>query len=117
MEDGVVADPQQGPLLGGRSWKAFAAPAAFLLAVTIAVVVLRSTGGGSPAKTPSRPAHAAVKKPPPGVTRAPRLYTVKAGDTVTDIAAKTHVSVVRIRALNPSVRPTALFVGEKIRLR
>jgi LysM domain-containing protein len=102
---GLVAVPS-------RSWRAFAAPAAFLLAATIAVVVVRSldhTPGPAPA--PSQLPRAATPVRP-----ARRLYSVTAGDTLGAIATKTGVPLVRIRALNPHVAPTSLFIGEQIRL-
>jgi LysM repeat protein len=42
---------------------------------------------------------------------------VRAGDTLESIAAATGVAVERLRELNPSLEPTALFIGERIRLR
>lgn len=105
---GVVAN-------GRRGWKAFAAPAAFLLAVTIAVVVVRSIQHSDTPSSPAPVRSTVVSKHP--FDPAPRSYTVRAGDTVTAIAAKTGVPLARIRALNPSLQPTALFIGEKIRLR
>jgi len=98
----LVADP-----------RALVAPAAFLLAVTVAVVLLHSTRGGAvPARGPDHPRPAAKPASAPA-----RFYRVAPGDTLVAIAAKTHVSFERIRVLNPGVRPTALFIGEKIRLR
>lgn len=47
----------------------------------------------------------------------PRYHTVRAGDTLESIAAATGVAVERLRELNPSLEPTALFIGERIRLR
>ena len=42
---------------------------------------------------------------------------VKNGDTLTSIAHKTGVSVVRIQTLNPRVDPQILISGERLRLR
>ncbi len=47
----------------------------------------------------------------------PATYVVQNGDTLTSIAHKTGVSVVRIQALNPHVDPQILISGEKLRLR
>jgi LysM repeat protein len=49
--------------------------------------------------------------------KAPAAYVVQNGDTLTSIAHKTGVSVVRIQALNPSVDPQILISGEKLKLR
>jgi LysM domain-containing protein len=96
-----------------RGWKAFAAPAAFLLAATIAVMVVRSIRHPpSPRPAPSHLNQLTTHVPP-----APRSYTVRAGDTFAAIAAKTGVPLARIRVLNPRLAPTALFIGEKIRVR
>jgi LysM repeat protein len=97
---------------GGRGWKAIAAPAAFLLVATVAVVVFRSTRH---AQEPSSPSPRVVVTHP--AAQAPRAYTVKAGDTVVSIAAKTGVPAGRLAALNPGLHPTSLFIGQKIRLR
>jgi Tfp pilus assembly protein FimV len=96
----------------GRSWKPFAAPAAFLLAATVAVLVARGYLRHDSPPTPPPAAHVAKPRPAP-----PRLYTVKAGDTLAAIAARTHTPLARVQALNPGLHPTALFIGQKIRLR
>lgn len=110
------------------------APAAFLLAVTIVVLLVRSgvsggvstTGSGtlgsaSHASTASAPGRSATA---PGVrsSTAPRAsaaqsYTVRKGDTFSSIAAKTGTTVARIEALNPGVSSNALQVGQKIRVK
>jgi spore germination protein YaaH len=103
-----------------RGWRPYAAPAAFLLAATIAVLVARSFmhdgNGAAPVRAPRTTTTvptAAHRAPAP----RPHLYTVRAGDTLTAIAARSGVPLARIRVLNPSLEPTALFIGEKIRLR
>jgi LysM repeat protein len=45
-----------------------------------------------------------------------RTYAVESGDTFESIATKTGTTVARLRQLNPNVDPTALQVGEKIRV-
>jgi len=45
-----------------------------------------------------------------------RTYTVQSGDTLGSIAAKTGTTVAKLEQLNPGVDPTALRVGEKIRV-
>jgi N-acetylmuramoyl-L-alanine amidase len=45
-----------------------------------------------------------------------RRYTIKSGDTLASIAAKTGTSVARLVQLNPGIDPTALSVGQKIRV-
>jgi LysM repeat protein len=53
------------------------------------------------------------KAPPPG----PRFYTVRSGDTIASIAARTHHSIDFLLALNPKIDPTAMQPGLRIRLR
>lgn len=93
-----------------RSWQHFAAPAAFLAAATIAVVLVRAgfESGGKPA--PRSPATTVA-------TSTPRYWSVRAGDTFATIASSTGVSVTRIRKLNPGVVSTALYIGQRIRIR
>ena len=55
--------------------------------------------------------------PAGGREDAPAAYTVKAGDTLGGIAAKTGVSLSRIQELNPDLDPQALVSGQKIKLR
>jgi LysM repeat protein len=85
-------------------------PAVFLVAVTLAVFGIRAALHHSPAAAPPKPhvTHVAVTA---------RYYRVRPGDTLTAVAAKTGISVVRLLHLNPKLQPTALFIGERIRLR
>jgi LysM repeat protein len=95
-----------------RGWQHYAAPAAFLLAATIAVVLIRAgfESGGNGTASP------ATLAPTTGQS-APRYWTVHAGDTYAVIAKATGVSVVVIRRLNPGVSSTSLFIGQRIRIR
>jgi LysM repeat protein len=110
-----------------RRWTHYAAPAAFLLAVTIAVLLVRSAINSDSAtettvpavpttattRTTTRPAATTRRT----ITPATRFYTVVAGDTFGVISSKTGVSVVRLEELNPNVESTALYIGQKIRIR
>ena len=118
----------------GREWQHYLAPAAFLAAATIAIVLVRSglEAGDSPATTPvsvptAPPKHIVTRtartttarakpktKPKPS---AQRFWTVQAGDTFVVISSKTGVPAATIQRLNPNVRSTSLFIGEKLRLR
>jgi LysM repeat protein len=100
-----------GLVAAGR--RGFAAPAAFLLAVTIAVVLVHSTRHTASLKPQP---HLLIQSKTP-VPPARRFYSVAAGDTLAAIAARTGIALTRLRTLNPSLQPTALFIGEKIRLR
>src|SRR5262245_11969048 len=119
-----------------QHWRRYAAPAAFLLAATIAVLLIRS---GLHSGTTTSPTAAAVaptttskartattkttttKPHRAGTTTTaasgPRFWVVQAGDTFAVISAKTGVPVATIEQLNPNVKSTSLFIGERLRLR
>jgi LysM repeat protein len=102
----------------------YAAPAAFLLAVTIAVVLIRAGlhGGGTTTTAASATAPSATEVSGTTTTatrttaRKKRYVTVQAGDTFGSIAAKTGVSVATLQRLNPKLSSTSLFIGEKVRI-
>ena len=110
-------------------WRRYAAPAAFLLAVTLAVVLIRSGINSGKARTPvaapTVPTRAHVttttakKKKTTRTTKASgqRYWTVQAGDTFNVISSKTGVPVATIARLNPNASSTSLYIGEKIRIR
>lgn len=98
----------------------YAAPVAFLAAVTIGVLVVRAGfehGKGSarpPATTtvatrPKKHHHAHARQ-------RTKTYTVQSGDTFGTIAAKTGTTVARLEQLNPGIDPTALRIGQTIRV-
>jgi len=125
--------------VGGRPWTHYAAPAAFLLAVTIAVLVVRSgldtaaatttiatpplrtvpvttvTSRSAPAKQTQKP----KPKPKPKTNPAPaaQYYTVVSGDTFGVISSRTGVTVAELERLNPNVESTALYIGQRIRIK
>src|SRR5205823_6568206 len=103
-------------------WRRYAAPAAFLLAVTIAVVLVRSGMNSGKSETttavtsvPSR-RHAVTttSKKPSKRAQKQRFWTVQGGDTFGVISSKTGVPVATIARLNPKASSTSLFIGEKI---
>ena len=101
----------------------FLAPAAFLLVVTVAVILVRAglEGGG---KTTTRTTPAT--KPQPITSRtttttrpkpaARRFYTIQSGDTIEIVAAKFGTTTEKLLALNPTIDPHALRIGQKIRI-
>jgi LysM repeat protein len=105
------------------AWRRYAGPAAFLLAVTVAVLLIRSglehRGPKATAPPPAAPAAATTTAPTTTAARKPtrRYWTVRAGDTFAVIAAKTGLPVATIEQLNPTVKSTSLFIGEKLRIR
>jgi LysM repeat protein len=122
--------PARRPRPGARGSAArYAAPVLFLVAVTIAVLLIRSgLGGGSSSQTTTRSGPvthpSTAKTPPPGTTRhgnttttAGQFYTVAAGDTFGSISAKTGVPIAQIEQLNPGVSTNSLQVGQKLRVK
>lgn len=103
----------------------YAAPAAFLLGVTIAVLLIRSgLGGGSPATTTLGPVtHPSTASVPTSTRRGSttpahaQYYTVQTGDTFGSISAKTGASLADLGRLNPGVSTNSLQVGQRIRVK
>jgi LysM repeat protein len=90
-----------------RAWAArIGAPVAFLLAVTIAVLLVRSG-------LEDRDAGSVQIAPPVATTRT---YVVKRGDTLVAIARRFDTTVAALRRLNPDLDPTTLTVGRRIRV-
>jgi LysM repeat protein len=109
-----------------RDWRRYAAPAGFLAAATIAVVLIhsglqsgKSRGGATTAVTTTPRKHVATTTTTSHRTKAvkKKYWTVQAGDTFGVISTKTGVSVATIEQLNPNVSSTSLFIGEKIRIK
>jgi LysM repeat protein len=101
-------------------WRRYVAPAAFLLAVTIAVVLIHSglRHGGSTEDTGTLTAtrtQVSTATAGSSTTAGKRYWKVRAGDTFAVISAKTGVPVATIARLNPNVSSTSLFIGERIR--
>jgi LysM repeat protein len=104
----------------------YAAPAAFLLAATIAVLLVRSalTNGD---EAPTRTAVATTvpttteKEPTTGTTTAlaanAEFYEIQAGDTLAVVADEHSTTVEQLMVLNPDIDPVALRIGERIRVK
>lgn len=97
----------------------WAAPVAFLAAITIGALVVRAgfqhgkhqTGTPTTTVTSKRKHTHHAHRPHRGQT-----YTIQSGDTLASIASKTGTTVARLEQLNPGINPTALRVGQKIRV-
>jgi LysM repeat protein len=94
----------------------YAAPIAFLAAVTIGVLVVRSglQHNAQPSTTTVTKTTKSHHHAQPGGHA--RTYTVQSGDTLGSIASKTGTSVARLEQLNPGIDPTALRSGQTIRV-
>jgi LysM repeat protein len=104
----------------------YAAPAAFLLAATIAILLVRSglsNGESAPVTTASVPA--TTVEEPAGTTTAAattavsgaEFYEIQPGDTLAVIADEHDTTVEQLLVLNPDVDPVALTVGQRIRVK
>src|SRR5918911_3722160 len=100
-----------------RELARYAAPAAFLAAVTVAVLLIHNglQGGGSTTTAPSVPSLASTTTTSTSTTRATRtstagaqFYTVQTGDTLGGIAGKYGTTVEQLQGLNPTIDPAAL---------
>jgi LysM repeat protein len=103
----------------------FGAPVAFLLAVTIAVLLIRSgLSNGSDGSTTTRATTTAAATTRPGTTtktttsaNGAQFYVIRSGDTLAVIADRFDTTVEQLLVLNPDVDPVALTVGERIRVK
>lgn len=99
----------------------YAAPAAFLAAVTIGVVVIRAgfEDGKHLANTPAATVTTRTTTTHGHGHRKvhTRTYTIRSGDTLASISVKTGTPVAQLEHLNPGIDPQALRVGETIRVK
>jgi LysM repeat protein len=116
-----------------RELTRFGAPAAFLLAATIAVLLVKSGLDSSdsqtatvvgPTTTAQTTTHATTTKLVLTGTGATtnttpanaQYYVIQSGDTLGGIAAKYDTTVEQLLTLNPDVDPNALHPGDRIRV-
>ena len=106
----------------------FAAPAAFLLAATIAVLIVRAAlSDGDAATTPSAATTAALVTTTTNATdtgtgettpaAGAQFYKIRAGDTLAVVAVQYNTTVEQLMVLNPDVDPVALTIGQRIRVK
>lgn len=97
--------------------KRYAAPVAFLAAVTIAVLLVRSGLKADSSPSPTTVATTAATTPTVRkVHRRPKYYRLHAGETLSDVAIRFHTTVEDLLALNPKIKPYQLTVGQRIRV-
>lgn len=115
-----------GRLASRRALARYGAPAAFLLAVTIALLLVRAGLNGNDSS--AGPTVPTVTAPPTIVattvaTTGPerpvrkRYYRIRSGDTLDLIALRFGTTVDRLLVLNPGIEPTALTPGQRVRIR
>jgi LysM repeat protein len=104
----------------------FAAPAAFLLAATVAILIVRSgldNGEAQPSPTTTPATTTAPATTEPGTTAQTtggadqQFYVIEPGDTLAVIAEEHETSVEQLLVLNPELDPVALTVGQRIRVK
>lgn len=105
----------------------YAAPAAFLLAATIAILLVRSgLENGEPAAVTTAPVTATTTvEEPSGTTTAgttttdagAEFYEIQPGDTLAVVAEQHGTTVEQLLVLNPDLDPVALTIGERIRVK
>lgn len=98
----------------------WAAPVAFLAAITIGALVVRAgfqQGGNHRAKSPTTTVTSKTKKKPAQRHKGQhKTYTIQSGDTLASIATKSGTTVAKLMQLNPGIDPAALQVGQTIRV-
>jgi LysM repeat protein len=121
----------------------YGAPAAFLAAVTIAVILVKAGlngGSGSTTTVDLFPTTAATHTKPTTTTTKLVLttpqsttaatatatetttpgavyYVVQSGDTLGSVAQKYGTTVDDLATLNPGIDPTALHIGQRVRVK
>jgi LysM repeat protein len=116
----------------------YGAPAAFLAAVTIAVILINAglnSGSGSTTTVEALPTTSTATKPTTTklvltgpqagstttatetTTPGAEYYVVESGDTLGSIAEKYSTTVDELMTLNPGIDPTAMHIGQRIRVK
>ena len=117
----------------------YGAPAAFLVAVTIAVILIKAGlngGSGSTTTVGTLPTTSTATKPvttPKLVLTTPtatltgtttetttpgaEYYVVQSGDTLGSIAQKYNTTVDELTTLNPGIDPIGLNIGQRVRVK
>jgi LysM repeat protein len=116
----------------------YGAPAAFLAAVTIAVILINAglnSGSGSTTTVEALPTTSTATNPTTTklvltgpqagttttgtetTTPGAEYYVVLSGDTLGSIAEKHSTTVDELMTLNPGIDPTAMRIGQKIRVK
>jgi LysM repeat protein len=114
---------------GHKTLARYAAPAAFLLAATVAILLVRAgldDGDKStpPSVTTTEAPRTTTEQEPgtteTGTTTVPadaEFYEIEPGDTLAVIADQHDTTVEQLLLLNPDIDPVALTVGQRIRVK
>jgi LysM repeat protein len=107
----------------------YTAPAAFLLAATIAILLVRAgldngeagtpppatTTGVTPTTTEQEPG--TTETGPSSIPADAEFYEIEPGDTLAAVADQYNTTVEQLLVLNPDIDPVALTVGQRIRVK
>jgi LysM repeat protein len=110
------------PELSGRSLARWAAPTAFLVAVTVVVLLVRAGLAHHSSKTSVPPPAIATTTTTQTATvpyvrpARRRYYRVQSGDTLSTIALRFRTTVRYVELLNPGLDPANLTVGRRLRI-
>lgn len=104
-----------------RELARYGVPAAFLAAVTIAVLLIKAglSGGGAATTTTGQALPPTTTKTTHLTTTQPttsQYYTIQSGDTLGAIALREHTTVDGLLRLNPGIDPLSLHTGSRIRV-
>jgi LysM repeat protein len=105
----------------------FVAPAAFLLAVTVLVLLVHSGLSGHkssgqptvPVSTAAATTSASTTTPAATTATTPKkqFYVIQSGDSFGVVAGKFNTTVEALQALNPGISSNSLVIGQKIRVK
>jgi LysM repeat protein len=104
----------------------YAAPAAFLVAATVAILIVRSgLSNGETAPLTTAPVTATTtvetaETTTAATTTAPsgaEFYEIQPGDTLAVVAEEFDTTVEQLLVLNPDIDPVALTIGQRIRVK
>jgi LysM repeat protein len=87
----------------------FLAPVALAILIAAVLIVVMKVPGSADSNSGQRAAHAAARKLPP-------YWTVRPGDTLSQISSKTGLTIAQIEAFNPQVDPGAIVPGQRLNL-
>lgn len=103
-------------MVGRATAARYGAPLAFLAAVTAGVLLIRAGLDEGSKNDGTSPPPAATQTTPAKQAGA-RFYHIRRGDTLTVIAPRFGLTEAELIELNPGLEPTALRIGERIRVR
>jgi LysM repeat protein len=102
--------------MAARNRARYLAPIALAAAITVTYLVVHAALGVKSSSSHSQVVLPRQTTTTKRVTRA-SVYTVRSGDTLSQISVKTGVSVPTLEALNPGINPNALQTGQRLKLR